>query len=569
MDYTTKSRIFAPMKKQTTIQYCLSLIFGVVAFIFWWTSHPELLSFHEQNQLFLFTSDYFLDRIRVAGGFADYLSEFLVQFYIYIGTGAAITAITLVLMQQLTFKTFKAQLRTWNWAPFCLSFFPAVLMWIYMMDQNTLLSYPLSILLTLGAYLLLSRWGWVFQLAASLPLYWLVGPVFVIQVALSIIDRWRKKTWKRAIIDSSALAIVAVSWVYACRTLWIAQYPWDTVLSGINYHRLTIMSLQSPLTQYLITGTIVIAAMLLVIGQKTFKQTQHSDVYTSVIISLLYVVAALYPAIDENPHDKNTHAILEQAYLVRKGDWNGVIRQAEKYKEENLDALYTPLSGNAVNLALAMTGQLATRMFEFPQTGIRSLLMPNVRDNVSDVITMEAFYQLGFINEAMRYAFDSQESIPNCRKSGRFIQRMAECNILNSRFDVASKYIDILKQSFFYRKWAIQAEAFFYDEEKINQYSEWALKRQYRLENDFLYYYPEMPKMLGNLVLQNRENRMAYDYFMASLLLTGDAQSFVANLPQQPKANQDPFPKGYRNYVEYMRSQSSSNVDATTGASPQ
>ncbi len=547
----------------------IALLFGIFAFIFAWKSHPELLSFHEQNQMFLFSSDYFLQRFCVAGGLADYVSEYLVQFYYYSSAGAAIVALVLVLLQVLTYKALRSFDKTWILSPFVISWVLTIQMGVHMMDENTMLSFPIAIIFSLLTYLACRRAGWLCQLIASLPLYWLVGPAFILQVAFAIADSWYQKNWKKATISSLVLAAAAIAWVYTCRTLWIAQYPWDTVLAGINYHRLTIMSMESPALQAAILSSMIAVAISLPVLQYLKEKIQalrHIDVTYAIMFTCLFGGLLVYPNIQHHHHDANTHVILEQLYLERKGDWKGIISKAEEYNKQHLAALESPLSCAAVNLALEMTGQLSTRMFEFPQTGLQGLLMPRVRDNVSNVTTMEAFWHLGFINESLRYAFDSQESIPNTRKSACFTRRMAECNILNGRYDVASKYIDLLKQTLFYDSWAEIAETFLYNEPKIHGYPEWDRKLSFRLTNDFLFYYPEMTKMLGQLVLQNRDNRMAFNYFMATLLLQGDSRSFVANLPQQPQPGTDPFPRGYQQYVEYMKTHATA-ADAVTGAS--
>ncbi len=518
--------------------------------------------------MFLFTGDYFHERISVAGGMADYVSEYLVQFYYYASAGAAIVALILVLLQIISYQALRTITKTWDLTPYLMSWILTILMSVHMMDENTLLSFPIAIILSLLSYLICRRGGWVCQLIGSLPLYWLVGPAFIIQVALAAAESMKDRTWKTAILPISTLIISAVAWVYICRMLWIAQYPWDTVLAGINYHRLTIMSMSAPALQNTILATMISFIVVLPLMQ-FFKQYFHDrinlDLTTAICAACIYGGFIIAPNIINNHHDENTHVILEQLYLMRKGDWNGIIGKAEEYNKQHLAALETPLSCAAVNLSLEMTGQLSTRMFEFPQTGIQGLLMPRVRDNVSNVTTMEAFWQLGFINESLRYAFDTQESIPNTRKSARFTRRMAECNILNGRYDVASKYIDLLKQTLFYDTWAEHAELYLYNEDRITGFPEWNQKKQNRLSNDFLFYYPEMPKMLGQLVLHNRDNRMAFDYFMASLLLTGDTRSFLANLNIQPQPGVDPFPKGYIEYTEYMKTHAAP-ADAVTGA---
>ena len=557
--------------KHTLYKYIIGVIITVAAWLFWWLGHPELISFHEQNQLFLFTSEYLTERLSIAGGFADYISEFLVQFFFYIGTGAAIIGMVLAVMQLLLCTVIKKQHENWNVLPLLIAVIVTLLMWAHLMDENAMLSYPIAIILSLSTYLLCRRGGWILQLFASLPLYWLVGPAFVVQVALAMIDAWKDKKWAQALVANVLLAGVAAGWIYTCRTLWVAQYPWNTVLAGINYHRLTLMMCEAPQSQYDVLFYLLImygGSMLMQLMKKISLFRQHGHIWKHAAVCWVIMVSLLplKHAFDENyHHDINTHVLLEQQYLVRKGDWNGIIAKAEVYNAQQIPALNSPLSANAINLALVKTQQMSTRMFEFPQSGIQGLIMPNVRDNVSNVISMEAFWELGFVNEALRYAFDSQESIPNCRKSGRFMRRMAECNIVNGNYLVASKYIDLLKQSLFYSDWAKQAETYLYQEEKIALHPEWSQKRQLRLDEDFLYYWPELHKMIGKLVLHNRQNQMAFNYFMASLLLKGDFQSFVANLPQQPKQGEDPFPKGYREYVAYMQAHQG-QADAITSA---
>jgi len=549
------------------LSWSATLLIGILTWYHWGIRHSELLSFHEQNQMFLFNSDYFAERMAVAGGLADYVSEFLVQFFLHPTKGAVIMAFVMMLIQRLSLQVLRCFCSDMPFIPFLLSFFPVVPIGMLMMDENMLFSYPIALLLTLTTYLLCRRGGWLCQLVASLPLFWLAGPICVIQPGLAAIDCFQKSSWRKALVPALLLALTTVGWIYLCRTLWIAQYPWATVLAGINYHRLTRMTMEAPTGQYTIVYLFFFLSLSLLILRAIRIESKELKAIPIYLI-LLLGISRVPGVMPEAKHDANQHLILEQLSQVRRGDWNGIIANAEQYRTQHVQALQSPLSADAVNLALAMTGQLSSRMFEFPQVGLQGLMMPRVRDNVSNITSMEVFWQLGFINESMRYAFDSQESILNCRKSSYLMRRMAECNILNGRYDVASKYIDMLKQTLYYAHWAEIAEGYLYNEEKIRNYPEWGQKLEHRLTNDFLFYYPEMPKMLGNLVLQDQSNRLAYDYFMASLLLTGNVQGFVANLPQQPQAGVDPFPKGYKQYIEYMQTHTTS-ADAITGASPQ
>ena len=76
-------------------------LFGVVIFLFWLLCYPQAMNYQEQNQLFLLTSDYFWNSMNIAGGLADYISEFIVQFYYVPWMGALLLALVFVILQQL------------------------------------------------------------------------------------------------------------------------------------------------------------------------------------------------------------------------------------------------------------------------------------------------------------------------------------------------------------------------------------------------------------------------------------------------------------------------------------
>ena len=69
-----------------------SSLLGAAVFAFWFWLYPQDLSYQEQNQLFLFTWNYLGERLMLPGGPADWLSEFLVQFFYYRWAGALIMA---------------------------------------------------------------------------------------------------------------------------------------------------------------------------------------------------------------------------------------------------------------------------------------------------------------------------------------------------------------------------------------------------------------------------------------------------------------------------------------------
>ena len=126
----------------------LSILFGVWCFSFGKRiSGPYFLS--EQFQLFLFDADYWWERIVVSGGLADYIAEYLTQFYYHVWAGACILAFLYVLLQRLVWKLAKEQGAADVYYP--LSFLPIIVLWHFMGDENAMLSLVVALLLALSA----------------------------------------------------------------------------------------------------------------------------------------------------------------------------------------------------------------------------------------------------------------------------------------------------------------------------------------------------------------------------------------------------------------------------------
>jgi uncharacterized membrane protein YecN with MAPEG domain len=77
------------------LQIALTTLFGVLVFCFWLFVRPAVIMEREALQLFLWNGDYLAERLAVPGGFARYVGEFLVQYFLFETAGAAILAVVL------------------------------------------------------------------------------------------------------------------------------------------------------------------------------------------------------------------------------------------------------------------------------------------------------------------------------------------------------------------------------------------------------------------------------------------------------------------------------------------
>lgn len=522
----------------------LSLLFGVAVVIFWSVPYMSGLCFQEQYQMFLFDIGYFLERIVLPGGLADYISEFLVQFYYMPVLGGTIIALLLMSIQAISWGLMKQYGMKAVFPGYLLSFVPSIVLWCAMGDQNLLLSFVVALS---GALLM----GWihnrfhnrlvkvVFELVSTALVYWFLGPVVFLYAALMIGDTLMKGKQNGHILSSlgysACLLILTVAWILL--TTQSLQYPLYRIFSGLNYYRYP--GTVSPLPLGVMIWTVVVVFFGMVPdGHAWIKKLQQSK----VVIALAYVlvIVASWFGIKAS-FDEMTYDLIDYDFLVRTEQWDKIIEKAEKKPAT------TPLGVSCVNLALSQKGMLADRLFEFYQNGGEGLFPTFTRDMISPVSTAEIFFRLGMVNDAERYMFEAQEAIPNYRKSARLTRRIIECEIINGNYQVAAKLLRRLQKTLFYSNWANQTMALLGNEKAINQHPIYGKLRKYReKKQDFLFSDREMDQMLGLLFLNDNHNRMAYEYLMCYELLQRDLEKFVQYYPLGRFVGYDHIPRSFQ-----------------------
>lgn len=522
----------------------LSLLFGVAVVIFWAVPFVGGLCFQEQYQMFLFDTGYFLKRIVLPGGLADYISEFLVQFYYMPVLGGAIIALLLMGIQAAVWGLMKQYGARHDFPGYLLSFLPSIALWCAMGDQNVLLSFVVALF---GALVI----GWihnrfhnrlvkvVFELVSTALVYWFLGPVVFVYVVLMIGDTLENALQKGNVLSgigySVCILILTIAWILlSTQTL---QYPVSRLFLGLNYYR------YPGVTFLLIYIVMALAAFIPFLGMvhphsSALQKWQKSKWVMAVayVIVLFASVCGIRTSFDEL-----TYEMIDYDFWIRTEQWNKIIEHAEKKPATS------PLGVSSVNLALSQTGQLPDRLFEFYQNGAEGLFPAFSRDMTSPVFTSEVFYRLGMVNDAERYMFEAQEAIPNFRKSARLTRRIAECEIINGNYEVAAKLLRRLQKTIFYSNWANQTMALLGNEKAINRHPIYGKLRKYReKKQDFLFSDREMDQMLGLLFLNDKSNKMAYEYLMCYVLLQRDFNKFMQYYPLGRFVGYDHIPRSFQ-----------------------
>lgn len=522
----------------------LSLLFGVAVVIFWAVPYVGGLCFQEQYQMFLFDTGYFLERIVLPGGLADYISEFLVQYYYMPVLGGAIIALLLMGIQAAVWGLMKQYGARHDFPGYLLSFLPSIALWCAMGDQNVLLSFVVALF---GALVI----GWihnrfhnrlvkvVFELVSTALVYWFLGPVVFLYAALMIGDTLKNAKQKGNVFSgigySVCILVLTIAWILL--TTQTLQYPLYRIFAGLNYYRYP--GAISPLPFVVMVWAVVIPFLgMIPCRQKSLQKLQQSKVV--IVLSYVLVIVASWFGIKAS-FDEMTYELIDYDFLVRTEQWDKIIEKAEKKPAT------TPLSVSCVNLALSQKGMLADRLFEFYQNGGEGLFPTFTRDMISPVSTAEIFFRLGMVNDAERYMFEAQEAIPNYRKSARLTRRIIECDIINGNYKVAAKLLRRLQKTLFYSNWANQTMALLGNEKAINRHPIYGKLRKYReKKQDFLFSDREMDQMLGLLFLNDNHNKMAYEYLMCYELLQRDMEKFMQYYPLGRFVGYDHIPRTFQ-----------------------
>lgn len=443
-----------------------TFLFGVVVLLFFGWVYPHHLHYQEQYQLFLFDSTYVWEIIKQPGGVADLLGRFCTQFFLYAWVGAFIIALLLSMVQLLLLRLVN------NWWFYGLSFVPSFLLWIFLLDENALLSGVWAVLLTLLITWVIFRWskGWVryVLLIVAIPLlYFLVGPVCL---PIPIDSLWHGIHYYR----------------------YPADFPWFLWAASLSV--------------FAIAGTFLF-----------FHRANHRTV-PSMVLSFAIVATGMGIFVWKNSNFK-AEKVMKYDFMARYQQWNRILEAINDEKPNN------QIGVTVQNLALAKHGMLLDHMFEYNQNGILGLLPDVGTDAISPLPTSEAFYQLGMITIAQRTVFEAQEAILDFQKSGRCYKRLAQTNLILGSYEVARKYLKALQKTLFYREWASETLPLLGYEEAIAKHSEYGRLRQMLYTDDFYFGDHVGPEMLERLYFRNTENRMAYQYLVAYYLLTGDRES--------------------------------------------
>lgn len=510
----------------------LRWIFLCILFLGFYLYFFSLNKFHlfylEQTQLFRFSGDYFLTFLDKPGDFIFYAGEFLSQFFVHPILGAGIVTLLAgitYLLSNLIFKKLGISAQLWN-------FIPVLLLAALQSDHQ----YKLG--LTVGIILALS-FGWVylqfrnaiyrliFGTLAWILLYVISGGLAIFGALLVLLFELfyfrLKKPWINIIILTVvSLGLPFISWRFfyfiPFRDAWLYPFPfWGA-------------------SQIILFAALPGYYLVIISGFSVYKKIRKLEIlefpwnYKTILAASIVVITGIV-LVKVKAYDPKTEILLGMDHCIQVENWKGAIELSKSYPGSNqLISYYT-------NLALFKSGQMGDRMFDFPQHGIDGLRLEWKRNEVAPFFGGEIFYHLNYNNEAFRWAFESMEAKG---LNPRSLKRLVLTSLINRHYELASKYLGRLDESFYYQDWASKYKSYVTDTTLISRDTDLSSRRSHLIKNDFISNPLDYNLGLTELLNEHPGNRMAFEYRMAAFLLNKDITNFAANINRLKEM-------GYRN----------------------
>jgi hypothetical protein len=495
-------------------------VFFIACFLFFAIFNRYLMAYQEQTQFFRFDWNYFFGFLSRPGGLAAYTGTFLIQFYINPLAGAFIVTMSGLVAYSLSGYIFKKyQISGMIW-----SLIPALLIISLQCDYMFSIGYIIGLLLALTSIsIYISVRDDLFRYATGFIsfslLYLFAGGFSFLAVLICIIHEIFFAKNRFRFFVAAGLAFIALFLPYlTCKTIYYIP-----VREAWGEQNFLILRKITKYTLLLFIAYFPLLLMVIKIFQGDSKKTWlQSGWNLKNIFAGVIVVLAFSGVFKKYVFKPNLNLFFEIDANVQQGKWDKVLRLTSLSRVQNRLILYY------TNLALYKTGHLGDRMFYFNQIGVQGLWLNREGDENSLFLGGELFYHLGNFNEANRWAYDAM--VANGQTPPRLLRQLIKTSLINRDFVVADKYIEILDHGLFYRNWAAHYRRCLNDSALTINDPEIAEKQNLLIHSDFVATLNDSDIGLKQLLENHPDNRMAFEYYMASLLLDKNLEAFADNI---------------------------------------
>ncbi|MBN1562036.1 hypothetical protein EH223_13265 [candidate division KSB1 bacterium] len=505
-----------PLRSSITALLLPPLYFAGCFFYILWRLDPAL-SYQCQVPPFLWDEAFLRTFMAFPGGLSEYLSNLLSQFYYFPWIGAAIMTVCLIaalLLTRAITHHLSPQLRN-----SLLLYIPSILMLILFSHYEHRLSYTLAWLQSLVGVLCYLKLQSkppgmrlaVFILLSILIYYTGAGFMLVFAVPAIIIEA----LFRRHLLLSSFYLFFMLALPYVARTWFFILTPQSAYL----YLLLPIYDYRPSVTPYILYLYFPLLFMLagagLLDGSRRFELNRRKKFAVALLVSLT-IAAALVS------FDPDMHTILQVDFYARHSQWQKLLDHVEEHPSDDvLVAFHT-------NRALYHSGRMPSEMFTYDQTwGVDGLFLPPEARAFFSIQVSDLYWDMGFLNEAEHWVLEDHS---NFSYSPWHLQRLALISILKGNSGLADMCLTALSKTILYRDWANHYRPLISQPHRLPENRLLSYMQSRQINKDFIINSTFPEQDIQAILAQNRENTMAFEYMMATHMLTFRLGMLIAAL---------------------------------------
>lgn len=507
-------------KNKTGYSIIAITIFFIVVFLYYIFIGRYSLIYQEQTRLFLFDAGFLYDFITRPGGFTDYMGIFFIQFYHIPVPGALIMTLGNFAVFCFSMKIF----RKFNINSAISALVPVPGLVILQADPYFTISYTVALILSLCTIAFYSSIKNIHKryfagLALWLLLYAAAGGFSFLALVIFVIYELytSRNVYSLPVIAAWLVSSIAIPYL-----LWLTVYEIPLQESWLSQN-LNPVNITTGKGSLALLAWYPLVITLFLAGRKipwkpSFGWNRFS-LFVSLIGCLLIFLAI--PGLKRLViNHQRLATIIKLDSCVQQRNWEKGISISGDFKSAD------PLAVFYTNICLLKTGRLSTSMFNYSQVGRNGLVLDWVEDDVTPFFGSEIFYQLGYVNEAYRWAY---EAFIATGQGPRVLKRLVITSILNNDYKVAGKYADVLSKSLFYHNWAVSLRQFINDPDKSRIPEDISESANLDIRKDFFYDLDNYNSNAGNLLLNSPGNKEIFEYNLALHMLEKDLPSLVSD----------------------------------------
>jgi hypothetical protein len=496
------------------VRYILAGVPFIIYFLYFALINRYHSLYLEQNQLFVWSLGFLKEQFSLPGGLALFIGSFFTQFFILSWIGALIYTLNAFAVFVLSYYIFRKH----NFENIIISLVPVWLLAILQSSDLFSFGQAVGLLLILSyfaLYVSVNKSGLRYSLFfAGWPFFYILAGGFSIPLVLFCVLHellFRKEKRRHVIavlyvIEGVLVPYLSAQVIYYIQPDKIFTYPIISELHSIFLFAFILSFVWTPLM--LLAGFFLDKA-------KTIKDRLLQWSITNVLAGMVMIVLMTF-VVHKRAYNKMADMMLGVDHYAQKAEWGKLLKLSARYPGYNTLVIYY------TDLALYKTGKLLDDMFNYPQIGSQGLRLKWQR-NLNLFFGGEVFSQLAYNNESIHWAF---EALVAKGLNPRSLKNLAVGCIVNGNNDIARKYLSLLNRTIFYRKWARQRIGYMLDPELKGADPEIARDRNLRVWSNF---FSEVNGLnLQDLLKNHPENKMAYEYLLASLLLDRNLDGFAS-----------------------------------------